>query len=215
MLLKVFGVNESPLSENQDQSVHVLNDESLGGNEKLPEAVNELFIRSSVHLTLDQKVKLKSLLKKNVNLFSKSKMDIGKASGIKHTIHTGDAPPMNQPLRRLPFHKQEEADSQVEDMLKAGVIEPSCSPWNSGIVLVEKKDGSQRFCVDFRLLNKVTQKSSWPLARIEDQLNSLEGSKWFSTLDITSAYWTVEMEEASKEKTAFSTRMGHRSWGRL
>lgn len=175
----------------------------------LPDHMRQMFKEATKHLNGNQPEQLKDLLKKHIKLFSETKLDIGKASAIKHTIDTGDAPPLSQPLRRLPIHQQEEADRQVQEMLEAGVIEKSTSPWNSGVVLVQKKDKTQRFCIDFRRLNSVTLRTNSGLQRIDSQLDSLEGSKWFSALDITSAYWNVEMEETSKEKTAFSTQLGH------
>ena len=96
----------------------------------------------------------------------------------------------------------------LDDMLSQGVIEPACGPWSSPIVLVSKKDGSSRFCVDFRKVNDLTIKDAHPIPRIDDTLDALSGSRWFSTLDLTSGYWQVEMEEADKEKTAFSTYRG-------
>ena len=92
---------------------------------------------------------------------------------------------------------------QVQD-----VIEPSSSPWSSPVVLVRKKDGTYRFCVDYRQLNKLTKKDAHPLPRIDDTLDSLQGSCWFSTLDLASGYWQVEVDPAHKEKTAFTTPFG-------
>ena len=89
-------------------------------------------------------------------------------------------------------------------MLRLGVIEPSSSSWSSPLVLVTKKDGSMRVCVDFRLVNSLTVKDSYPLPRIDTSLDALRGSKWFSTLDLSSGYWQVPMNPADKEKTAFS-----------
>ena len=93
-------------------------------------------------------------------------------------------------------------------MVKKGIVEPSYSPWSSPIVLVKKKDGSTRFCVDFRQLNSVTCKDAQPIPRIDDTLDSLSGSCWFSTLDLASGYWQVEMKDSDKEKTAFRTPFG-------
>ena len=93
-------------------------------------------------------------------------------------------------------------------MQKQDVIEPSSSPWSSPIVLVGKKDGSTRFCVDYRKVNDVTHKDSYPLPHIDDTIDTLAGSKWFSTLDLQSGYWQVQLSEEAKEKTAFSSGSG-------
>lgn len=90
-------------------------------------------------------------------------------------------------------------------MLTQGTVEPSDSPWSAPICLVKKKDGSCRFCIDFRQLNAVTVKDVYPLPRIDDTLDLLAGSVWYSTLDLASGYWQVKMSENSKKKTAFVT----------
>jgi hypothetical protein len=108
----------------------------------------------------------------------------------------------------MPLAKQSKVEKHVNKMLSEGIIEESSSPWSAPVVLVTKKDGSIRFCVDYRRLNDVTKKDSFPLPRIDDTLSTLSGSKWFSTLDLKSGYWQVEIHEEDKEKTAFITGTG-------
>ncbi len=88
-------------------------------------------------------------------------------------------------------------------MLEQGIIEYSTSPWAAPVVLVLKKDETLRLCIDFRRLNDITLKDSFPLPRIDDTLDKLSGAKYFTTLDMESGYWQIELDEESKEKTAF------------
>ena len=93
-------------------------------------------------------------------------------------------------------------------MLSRDIMEPSTSPWASPIVLVKKKDGTTRFCIDYRKLNSVTCRGAYPLPRTDDTLDTLSGSQWFSTLDLLSGYWQVEVAEGDRKKTAFTTHEG-------
>ena len=94
-------------------------------------------------------------------------------------------------------------------MLQQGIVQPSTSPWSSPVVMVKKRDGTWRFCIDYRKLNAVTHQDAYPLPRIDETLDSLAGSTYFTTLDLAAGYWQVGIEECDKEKTAFSTRRGH------
>ncbi|CAK1603696.1 unnamed protein product [Parnassius mnemosyne] len=153
-------------------------------------------------------VKAKKLLLKYANVFSSNEADIEKTGLVQHKINTGQELPIRQRPRRLPVAREKEVETMIEGMVKDGVIEPSSSPWCSPVVLVKKKDSSMRFCVDYRRLNDVTKKDSYPLPRIDDTLDMLTGVKWFSTLDLKSGYWQVEIDPKDKEKTAFSTGKG-------
>ena len=96
----------------------------------------------------------------------------------------------------------------LDDMLERKIVEPATGPWSSPIILVPKMDGIPRFCVDYRRVNSLTRKDAHPLPHIDDTLDTLSGAKWFSTIDLASGYWQVEMEPADREKTAFATPFG-------
>ena len=120
-------------------------------------------------------------------------------------INTGDASPMKQPTRRIPFTLRQEVARQLDQMQKQGVIQPSRSPWASPVVLVKKRDGSHRFCVDYRGLNSLTKPE---LPRIEHLLDQLGQSTYFSSTDLASGFWQIRMHPDSQEKTAFTTQQG-------
>jgi hypothetical protein len=108
----------------------------------------------------------------------------------------------------VPYFQREIIDKEIKEMLASGVIRESTSPWSSPVVLVKKKDGSWRYCVDYRRLNEVTKKDSYPLPKISEVLDQLAGSVWFTSLDMKSGYWQVRMDPRDREKTAFTTPQG-------
>ena len=116
----------------------------------LPAALQDLVDRSSKQLDREQKCKLKETLLNYQDVIAFNDEDMGFTEIVKHQIHTEGAKPIKQRIRRLPHHMTEEVDKHVDDMLKRGVIEESSSPWAAGVVLVKKRDGSFRFCVDYR-----------------------------------------------------------------
>ena len=111
-------------------------------------------------------------------------------------------------MRRTPAGFASEEEAHLEKMLKAGVIQPSISEWASAPVLVRKRDGTVRWCVDYRALNSVTVKDVFPLPLVDDCLDTLAGNQWFSKLDANSAYWQIKINEADRKKTAFITKYG-------
>ena len=163
---------------------------------------------NSTGLSSEQLTQMQNLLKEYADIFSLHPSDLGTTDQITHSINTGDHEPIRQPLRRLPFSLRSKTNELVQEMLDQGVIQPSKSPWASPVVLVEKKDGSVRFCVDYHRLNAVTKMEVFLLPRIDDSLDMLSKSKFFSTLDLASGFWQVEMEPNSREKTAFVTHSG-------
>ena len=173
---------------------------------KLVDYLSEGGVNSN--LTTKEQQQMLSFLKDYHDVFSLDDGDRGETDLVEMTIETGDAVPKKQAARRTPFAVRHEVAVQLQKMLKQNVIQPSRSPWASPIVLVRKKDGCLRFCVDYRSLNAVTKPDRFPLPRIDDMLDQLGNMKYFSTLDLASGYWQVKMSDTSREKTAFVTQQG-------
>ena len=152
-------------------------------------------------LTSEEQSRLESLICQYQNLFALEPSDLGTTELVTHSIHTGDHPPISQPLRHTPFALREKMAEMVEDMFQWRVIQPSSSPWTSPVVLVEK-DKTIQFCIDYHRLNAVTKMDVLPLPRVDDSSDLLSKSRYFTTLDLSSGYWQVKMNPASREKTA-------------
>ena len=150
------------------------------------------------------KTELHELLKEYSFLFAMDSMDLGKTDLIQHHIELTDYTPIKDRYRRIPPHQYDEVRKHLREMLKIGAIRKSNSPWASPMVLVCKKDGSLRFCIDLHRLNARTVKDAYSLPRIEDTLDSLDGACIFTSLDLKSSYWQVELDEESIPLTAFT-----------
>jgi transposase InsO family protein len=174
--------------------------------------LNTVFDSLDPTISQDDKTSFMQLLTKYQSVFSKGEHDLGCATAVKHRINTEDNKPVRQCLRRQPPVHQEAINRQLEEWLEQGKISPSQSEWASNIVIVKKKDGSLRFCVDYRHLNERTIKDSYPLPRIDECLDCLGGAKWFSTMDLRSGYHQVAVAEDDKHKTTFITRRGAHSF---
>lgn len=205
-------VNKSHDIGRCDPAEAIINCETTSGPAKMTPKDHEVFEEHVnkwvAGLPAPDRNKARQLLKKHASAFALKSKSQGRTAIVKHTINTGEARPIKQAPRSVPLAKRDEVKRLVNEMERDGVIEPSSSPWSSPVVLVKKKDGSTRFCVDYRKLNDVTKKDSYPLPRIDDTLDTLAGTKWFSTLDLQSGYWQVEIAEKDKEKTAFSASNG-------
>ena len=111
-------------------------------------------------------------------------------------------------MRRTPACFAEEEEAHLKKMLDAGVIQPSMSDWASAPVLIRKRDGNLRWCIDYRALNAVTVKDVFPLPLVKDCLDTLSRNEWFSKLDANSAYWQIPIREEDRKKTALTTKFG-------
>lgn len=160
------------------------------------------------HLREQERKDLIRVLDKFVETLGVDSSQIGRTTQTRHRIQlTTDQPLKATPARMTPAHDQIVNES-VERMLEDRVIQRVQSPFTSRVVMVPKKDGSLRFCVDYRRLNRLTVRDNMPLPRIEDVMDSLYGATWFTSLDLQSGYWQIPMEPEDIPKTAFVTKRG-------
>ncbi len=201
-------VLEEPRSCMQVRKLEPCSDTSPADKGRLPSHLTDLFTRSCTHLSEAESAVLANLLTEYQDVFAKDDLDLGKFSPIKHRIDVGDAKPVRQGIRRTPIGFEGEEKRHLDDMLEKGVIRPSASEWASAPVLVRKKCGAVRYCIDYRALNAVSKKDAFPLPLIESCMDALSGTNFLSTLDLASGYWQIEVAEEDKPKTAFITRYG-------
>ena len=168
--------------------------------------LNSLSIGEDV--TPEEKEKLIELLERNLDLFSFTPDQLGRSNSAFHKIDTGDAAPIRQRAYRVSPAERELIKARVQEMIDRKMIEPSDSPWSSPVILVQQKD-KVRFCVDYRKLNAVTKKDCYPLPRIDDTLDHLSGARFFSSMDLDSAFHQVSLAPEDKEKSGFQTPFGH------
>jgi len=192
-------------------SSHTLQIDEL--QDTLPEHVRELFQLTveeapSTCCTHDLLHGLRDFLRVHQHTFATSSTDLGYCSILQHHIDTGDSPPIKQSPRRPPLAARDAEDQILDEMLESGVIEPSDSPLASPVCLVRKKDGTLRFCVDYRRVNAVSRRDAFPIPDIHDDLDHLRGAKYFATVDLLSGYWQLGMTDRAKERSAFCTRRG-------
>ena len=175
---------------------------------RVPDHLQDLFEKSTQHGSEKEKKMMAETLEKYEDVFSKNDLDLGLTHLAEHTIDTQGAHPIKQPPRRVPLALAEEERLAILQLQEQNVIEESFSPWACPIVLVKKKNGKIRPCVDYRWLNDVTVKDAFPLPRIQDCLDAVTGSTHFTTFDLTLGYLQIPVKEEDRPKTAFVTKYG-------
>ena len=196
----IAGLEEVDVIETENQ---VEPNQHQDGGESIPEYIQKLVDGVDQSIPENACVALQSILLKHADVFSENENDLGKTDIIMHHIDTGDARPVRQPLRRFPPAHVEAISNHVDNMLTQGTIEPASSPWASNVVLVKKKDGSYRCCIDYRQLNSVTKKDVYPLPRVNDCLDAMATATLFSTFDLRSSYHQVQVAPQDRDKTTF------------
>ena len=176
---------------NESQPTDVRRLSSCQGEERRKKLLDVLQLQNVPASDAEQ---LRTFLANNHDVFSLEEGERGETSLVKMEIDTGGEPPQKQPPRRMPFMVREEVGRQLRSMQRDEVIQPSNSPWSSPVVMVGKKDGSHHICVDYRKLNAVTKADTFPLPRIDDLLDQLGGCRYFSSLDLASGFWQIQMD---------------------
>ncbi|XP_056437540.1 uncharacterized protein LOC130374637 [Gadus chalcogrammus] len=161
------------------------------------------------------KSQLQQKLAERRNVFSLHEWEVGRAKGVEHHIRLHDPRPFRERSRRLAPADIDDVRRHIQQLLAAGIITESRSPYASPIVVVRKKNGSIRICIDYRTLNNRTTPDQYTMPRIDDALDSLSGSQWFSVLDLRSGYYQIEMAPEDKEKTAFICPLGFYQFERM
>ena len=158
--------------------------------------------------TEEERQEARRIFEEYADVFSHKGKELGCTQTVQHRISTEDDIPVNQRHRQIPPNQFDEVKEHLQELLNRGIIQPSQSDYASPIVLVRKKSGALRLCVDYRRLNAKTRRDAYPLPRIEESLDALGGAWYFSTIDLASAYNQVEVHPADRHKTAFTTPMG-------
>ena len=158
--------------------------------------------------TAAEKREAERIFREYADVFTREGEELGCTSTMHHRIRTEDNVPVNQRHRRIPPNQFQEVKQHLQELLKKGVIRPSQSDYASPIVLVRKKSGAIRLCLDYRRLNAKTRKDAFPLPRIKESLDALGRARHFSAIDLASAYNQVEVHPDDRHKTAFTTPMG-------
>ena len=174
----------------------------------IPKHLADMFDRAKKTISQREQIALGLLICGYTNVFSTGSRDLGKFTLIRHRINTFNEEPVRERLRRTPLTFQGEEEKTLTDMLEVQVIKPSTSDWASAPVLVRKRDGEVRYTVDYRQLNVKTSKHAYPMALIEECIDSVTGILSFHTLDLAAGDWQLEIDERDRHEIAFLTKYG-------
>ena len=167
------------------------------------------------HLDAEKRAMLVEVLLEMKDVFSKDDSDIGDIKDFNMPINLVDNIPVTSPYRRIPPHIYKEVKNYIDDFITNGWVRESMSSDSSPTVVVRKKDGSMRMCIDYRALNLKTVPDAQPIPTIQDILDTLGGQQWFSTLDMSKAYHQGYIDERFRHLTAFATPWTLLEWIRI
>lgn len=166
-------------------------------------------------LSEEWKDRLRRKLCERPKVFSLHEWDVGCAKGVEHNIRLHDSRPFRERSRRLALSEMEDVRQHLQELAANGIITESRSSYASPIVVVRKKNGKIRMCIDYRTLNRRTVVDQYTMPRVQDALDCLLGSQWFSVLDLRSGYYQIPLGEEDKEKTAFICPLGFYQFERM
>ncbi|KAL0819744.1 hypothetical protein ABMA28_007792 [Loxostege sticticalis] len=220
--LLIYNTSDSPITLNENslltRATHKNNANSFGSLETFSLQLNETNlddIKCGESLTEEERLELQKLLSQYGDRFSQSLKDLGYTNVTEMVIELEDTQPIVYRPYRLSQSERALVRNMVQEMIDSGIARESCSPYASPIVLVQKKTGEKRLCVDYRALNRKTKKDHYPLPRVEDQLDGLSGNTLFTSLDLASGYYQIPISEESRHKTAFVTPDGQFEYNRM
>ena len=208
LFVPVLNIGDPVEVENENDDICHIDEKERMTVKQLPQYMDKMYQNGIEFLSDKEADNFKSMLLRYTGVFADPCGKPGKTLLGMHAIKLANETPIKEPPRRVPLFKRKVLEEEIDKLEQKGIIEKSCSPWSAPIVLVQKKDLTWRLCVDYRKLNDKTIKDAYPIPRIEDNLDSLSGSKWFSSLDLDMAYHQIPMKPSDKEKTAFATPMG-------
>ncbi|CAH2218004.1 jg19309 [Pararge aegeria aegeria] len=219
----IFNISEKPMSitkgtlltrsleRNQPQTDNIKNSFSVSFDDE----VMDTTVNCNPDLDPIQRQELKRLLTKYGDCFSSGLLDLGYTTVTEMTIELIDGDPIVYRPYRMSHAERLMVSNMIQEMLDSKIIRESSSPYASPIIMVQKKTGEKRLCIDYRALNRKTKRDHYPMPRIEDQLDLLSGNTLFTSLDLASGYYQIPISEESRPKTAFVTPDGQFEFNRM